>query len=292
MASYSQLGEGAQGARDFDDLEAPKPTRDGGLNQNNQHEYGSGDSEFVPIAEPVGGSSYSYGGDGGSGAYRAIEEYEIQVRHGFIRKVFGILSIQLGVTFGWCLLCAYNTSTKLYMQENMWPLALGTTLSIVSMIGLLCCGNAARSYPTNYALLSVFTFAESLLLGGVCAQYDADAIAVAVGTTVGVVFALVLFASQTKHDFTGCGPYLFVALSTMLLYSIVAGMFGVLPGMGYSVMGTILFSFYLVYDVQLVIGGKGRYQLSPDDYIFAALAIYLDIINLFLYILQMLNDRN
>jgi FtsH-binding integral membrane protein len=42
---------------------------------------------------------------------------------------------------------------------------------------------------------------------------------------------------------------------------------------------------YIVYDTQLMMGGNHKYSLSPEEYIFAALNIYLDIINLFLYIL-------
>jgi FtsH-binding integral membrane protein len=45
---------------------------------------------------------------------------------------------------------------------------------------------------------------------------------------------------------------------------------------------------YLVFDTQLMMGGKHRYSLSPEEYIFAALNLYLDIINLFLYILSII----
>jgi len=43
---------------------------------------------------------------------------------------------------------------------------------------------------------------------------------------------------------------------------------------------------YLVFDTQLMLGGKHKYSLSPEEYIFAALNLYLDIINMFLYILS------
>ena len=103
--------------------------------------------------------------------------------------------------------------------------------------------------------------------------------------------ALVLFAFQTKYDFTGAGPYLLVILWSMIMYSFIAGLFGFVPGVGYSLLGTLLFSIYLVYDCQLLIGGHGRLQYSIDDYAAVALNIYLDIVNLFLHILSLLNDR-
>ena len=45
---------------------------------------------------------------------------------------------------------------------------------------------------------------------------------------------------------------------------------------------------YIVYDTQLMIGGKHKYSLDPEEYVFAALNLYLDIINLFLYLLSII----
>ena len=50
-------------------------------------------------------------------------------------------------------------------------------------------------------------------------------------------------------------------------------------------MGALLFSFYIIYDTQIMLGGKHKYSLSPEEYIFAALNLYLDVINLFMYLL-------
>jgi hypothetical protein len=47
------------------------------------------------------------------------------------------------------------------------------------------------------------------------------------------------------------------------------------------VVVALLFSAYLVYDIQMVMG-KGRYALSPDEYVFASVQIYMDIIIIFL----------
>ena len=56
-----------------------------------------------------------------------------------------------------------------------------------------------------------------------------------------------------------------------------------------SSIGALIFCCYIVFDVQILMDGK-RCQLSPDDYILAALNLYLDILNLFMYILQILNE--
>lgn len=55
---------------------------------------------------------------------------------------------------------------------------------------------------------------------------------------------------------------------------------------GIGAAGAFVFSLYLIYDTQLMMGGNHKYSLDPEEYIFAALNIYLDVINLFMYILM------
>eukprot|EP00913_Durusdinium_trenchii_P007276 g6838.t1 len=61
----------------------------------------------------------------------------------------------------------------------------------------------------------------------------------------------------------------------------------------YAGFGALLFSGYIVLDTQLIIGGKhSSFQFGTEDYVMAAITIYLDIINLFLYILSLFGDRH
>lgn len=53
--------------------------------------------------------------------------------------------------------------------------------------------------------------------------------------------------------------------------------------------GVVLFSVYLVFDLQMVMGGH-KYELSADEYVFATLNLYMDIINIFLYILRLVSE--
>ena len=57
---------------------------------------------------------------------------------------------------------------------------------------------------------------------------------------------------------------------------------------GYASAGAFIFSMYIIYDTQLMMGGKKKYSLSPEEYIFAALNLYIDVINLFQYILMII----
>lgn len=52
-------------------------------------------------------------------------------------------------------------------------------------------------------------------------------------------------------------------------------------------MGIVVYGFYLMFDTQLICGGK-TWQLSEDDYVIGALILYMDIIILFIKILSIL----
>ena len=58
-------------------------------------------------------------------------------------------------------------------------------------------------------------------------------------------------------------------------------------------MSQRLFAFYIVFDTQMMLGSWGghKVEFSIDDYAFAALNLYLDIINFFLYILEIVGTR-
>merc|ERR1711970_316897 len=224
------------------------------------------------------------------------------VRRGFIRKVYAILMCQLTLTgviiatfmfVGNCSgpdgRCAHGEwSIKQYVRQNRWPYYTSMALMLVCLISMACCESVRRKTPTNFIFLTVFTACEGVMLGTVSTFYDVDAVLIAVGITAGVTFALTVFAFQTKIDFTACGGMLCALLVIFMIAGVVL-MF--LPKtkwvmVGFGSAGALIFSLYIIYDTQLMMGGKHKYSLSPEEYIFAALNIYLDIINLFMYILM------
>lgn len=58
----------------------------------------------------------------------------------------------------------------------------------------------------------------------------------------------------------------------------------------YCAVGVILFGFYLIIDTQMIMGGRNA-ELSVDDYVVAAFSLYVDIIQIFLYILDLLRSN-
>ncbi|XP_063697378.1 protein lifeguard 2-like isoform X2 [Culicoides brevitarsis] len=211
------------------------------------------------------------------------------VRKAFIRKVYMILMVQLLITFGVIALFVFHEPTKKWTYEHPELFWIAFAVMIVTLISMACCTNVRRKTPMNFIFLFLFTLAEAFLLGVVSSVYDVQEVLMAVGLTAGVCLALTLFAFQTKWDFTVIGGSLCAATFCLLFLGIFAIIFpGKILSLVYASLGVVLFSVYLVYDTQLMMGGKHKYSISPEEYIFAALNLYLDIVNIFMYILTII----
>jgi len=213
---------------------------------------------------------------------------EKAIRRAFIRKVYGILCVQLLVTMAIITPFMYHEPLRDYVRRSSTIYWISMVITLVCIIAMACCEGVRRKFPTNIIFLGVFTAAEGFMLGSLAARFQADAVLIAVGITAGVTLGLTLFAFQTKIDFTACGGM----LCALLMILMVAGFILVFVGtskiamIGYGSAGALIFSLYIVYDTQLMMGGKHKYSLDPEEYIFASLNLYLDIINLFMYILM------
>ncbi|CEM37986.1 unnamed protein product [Vitrella brassicaformis CCMP3155] len=226
------------------------------------------------------------------------DDVHTTIRHGFIRKVYGILSVQLLITTVMAA-CLCTDAAKLFIAKNAAILWVAMAVQLVLTFVMMCFSGLMRQFPTNYILLGVWTAVEGLLVGSICAFTDPQLVLVAAALTTGIVLSLTLFAFQTKYDFTGIGPYLFVCCIALFLTGLVlmimsaCGLHFKWAHIIYAGLGVLLFSIYLVYDTQLIVGKKHyRFAFSVDDYCFAALMLYIDIIQIFLYILSILREAN
>jgi len=196
---------------------------------------------------------------------------------------------QLLITLGFVSIATLHEPTKLYIKSHPMLSILAIIITFGTLIALACCENLRRKSPTNFILLFVFTIAESFLLGVTVSRYYPFQVLIALGLTTLICFALTIFALQTKVDFTVMGGFLMVAVIVLMVVSIVAMFFpGRLMTLIIASAGAIIFSLYLIYDTQMMVGGDHKYSISPEEYVFAALTIYVDIINIFMYILTII----
>ncbi|XP_030605216.1 protein lifeguard 1 [Archocentrus centrarchus] len=210
------------------------------------------------------------------------------IRRGFVRKVYLTLMIQLLITVG--IICAflYWDTLKEWTRNNFWFTYSMMVVVLVFILALSCCDSLRRQVPLNFIALGLFTVAEGLMLASVAVYFEAEAVMWAVGATALVSFSLSLFAMQSKWDFTTASGCLWVFTWTLLSFALLCAILrSQFVYIVYACLGTLLFSLYMVFDTQLILGGKHRkYQVSPEEYVFAALNLYLDIVSLFLILLQ------
>ncbi|XP_023940953.1 protein lifeguard 1 [Bicyclus anynana] len=236
-----------------------------------------------------GQQTYYGPGSYGEDQVEAFDFTEASIRRGFIRKVYAILMCQLLITMGFIALFLFHEGTSQFVRQNPYLFWIALVILIVCLISMACCTEVRRTAPMNFIFLALFTLAQSFLLGVVTSAYSVDAVMMAVGITAAVSLGLTLFAFQTKWDFTMMG-------GALVAFSIVLLVFGILAiiirnnilTIVYAAAGALIFSLYLVYDTQLMMGGKHKYSISPEEYIFAALNLYLDIVNIFLFILTII----
>ncbi|CDQ82157.1 unnamed protein product [Oncorhynchus mykiss] len=207
------------------------------------------------------------------------------IRQAFIRKVFLVLTVQLMVTFSFVAVFTFVDDAKLFVRRNPWTYYVSYAIFFVSLITLSCCGEFRRKHPWNLVALSILTLSLSYMVGMIASFYDTETVIMAVGITAVVCFTVVLFSLQSKYDFTSCRGVLFVCLIVLLLFSILCIFIRHrILHIVYASLGALLFTCFLAVDTQLLLGNK-KLALSPEEYIFAALNLYTDIINIFLYIL-------
>jgi FtsH-binding integral membrane protein len=210
------------------------------------------------------------------------------IRQGFIRKVYGILSIQLLITTIFSLITMNYISLQKFMLNHIGISYLMIVITIILPFIIICCNDIMNKIPQNYIILFLFTFAESYLVSFICALSNPKLVFMASLMTFIMVFSLTYYAYNTENDMTTQGSTLFICSIGLILFSFFGiftrnKLFHVLI----CVFGVVLFGFYLVYDTQIIIGTKSE-MIEMDNYILGAFILYTDIVYIFLKILEIL----
>ncbi len=165
---------------------------------------------------------------------------------------------------------------------------LGFMLFMAVAFGFFFAIEKFKNSSVGVLLLLGFTFFMGLMLSR-SLQYTlgfsngASLIALAAGGTGVIFFAMAGLATVTKRDLSGMSKFLFVGMIVALIAG-VANIFLQLPALSIVMAVACLgiFSAYILYDVNRVVTG------GETNYVTATLAIYLDIYNVFVSLLQLL----
>ncbi|KAI4357791.1 hypothetical protein L6164_001717 [Bauhinia variegata] len=213
-----------------------------------------------------------------------------ELRWGFIRKVYAIISIQLLTTCAIACLFVFYEPLNRFAKTGMNRIYVLIACLVFTLILLFPLYKWRKKHPLNLILLGLYTLGISVTVGIVCAFFHGRIILEAAGLTGVVVLSLTIYtfwAVKRGADFSFLGPFLFAAMMVILMFAIIQFVWplGHLGRMIFSGVGALLMCGFIIFDTSNLIK-----NYNYDDYIWAAIAIYSDIVNLFLYLLSMLQE--
>ncbi|XP_037704725.1 protein lifeguard 3 [Choloepus didactylus] len=253
---------------------------------------------------PIHPMPMNYGpGEGYGGEERAVSDNfgpgewdDRKVRHAFIRKVYTIVSIQLLITVAIIAIFTFVEPVSEFVKKNAAIYYTSYGVFLVTYLTLACCEGPRRRFPWNIILLALFTLAMGFMTGTISSWHGTKAVIIAAIITAIVSISVTIFCFQTKVDFTSCAG-LFCVLGIVLMVTgivtaiVLSFKYVYWLHMLYAALGAIAFTLFLAYDTQLVLGNR-KHTISPEDYITGALQIYTDIIYIFIFVLQLLGNRD
>lgn len=201
------------------------------------------------------------------------------VRRTYLIVLGGVLVTMAGVAFA-------RTQPALLGLVARHPF-----LSFLAAFAPLMAAQALRDrFPANLGLTFLFTFVEGVVLAPflLFMEQRQPGVVLQTGLLTGSTFAVLTgYAWVSRRDFSAWGGFLvvgaWVLLGTMLLNLFFQN---AAADLWIAAVGTLIFSGLLVYDTWRL-----RNEYGPNDYVSAAVNIYLDLLNLFMFLLRLLGGR-
>uniref|UniRef100_A0A8C6NYX6 Protein lifeguard 2 n=1 Tax=Nothobranchius furzeri TaxID=105023 RepID=A0A8C6NYX6_NOTFU len=189
----------------------------------------------------------------------------------------------------------FSDPVRDYIQTNPGWYWASYAVFFVTYLTLSCCSAPRRQFPWNLILLTIFTLSLSYMTGMLSSYYNTKSVVMCLGIAAAVCLVVTIFSFQTKFDVTSCHGMLFMFCLVMFISGLVLAVvlpFQYVPWLDaiYASLGAILFTMFLAFDTQLLMGNK-RYTMSPEEYVFATLSIYLDIVYIFSFFLQIFGAK-
>ena len=207
-------------------------------------------------------------------------------------KTFIILTCSLAIAWFSCMFAARLYDTALQTQDyskvkkyNIWALIvfIGSFIMMMFMRNL---------FPLNMLLMVLFTAASGFSLGIYVIAYKETA-QKALALTVLTTFLTGLVAMYSGLDFEWLGNFLFIGLIIVIIYSIIRIFFSIRGRRFIAGLSVLIFTGYLLFDFNRLSKLKGIVAANTwDNALSFAINIYLDIINLFISLMNLMSSNN
>ena len=214
----------------------------------------------------------------------------------YMQQVYLWMTVALGVT----ALAAVFTASNMAVMQFLFTNTIMMILLMVAVIGLSMFITARMhvlSAGTATGLFLLYSVLMGVFLGPVLLVYTGSSVAQAFIVTAGMFGGMSVFGMVTKRDLSGMGSFLMMGLIGIIIASLV-NFFLQSSMMDFviSCIGVIIFTGLTAYDTQKLRAFGMDAPLGDGTAvrrgaILGALTLYLDFVNLFLYLLRIFDSK-
>lgn len=210
----------------------------------------------------------------------------------FLNKVYLWMAACLLTTAGVAAYTTVNPEPAFWTVSHPW-------LSFLGCFGIVLVMQFGAHAFTSMALgglLLAFAGLQGLIFGPLLYAFTQESLGLTFAVTAGMFGAMSVYGYVAKRDLSAWGRGLFMALIGL----IIAGIANVFWGNGtadlvMSAIGVVVFALFTAYDTQMLLR-QGLYEADEvtrsKGAVLGALQLYLDFINLFLYLLRFFGNRD
>jgi uncharacterized protein len=216
---------------------------------------------------------------------------DARLQAAFLQQAFLWMFLGLLVTAAVAFVVQSNERLLSFGNSAYFLLFIGQIALVVAITG------AIRRLSASAALGLFFVYAATLgvTMGVIVSFYTTASVATAFVSASAMFGAAAVYGAVTKRSLANLGGYLFMALIGLLV-AIVVNLFVGSSTLSFiiSIGGVLLFTVLTAYDVQRIQGGAFAAATGSMEKaaVIGALSLYLDFINLFLFMLRLLGGRN
>ncbi len=211
----------------------------------------------------------------------------------FLRQVYGWMAVGLAIT----ALVAYGVASSPAVLRAVVGnpiLFFGLIIAELGLVFFLSARAQALAPATAAGLFVVYSALNGATLSVVLLAYTGTSVATTFVVTAGMFAALAVFGSTTTRSLAGAGQFFFMGLIGLVLASVV-GLFWHNDALQFliSVVGVIVFTGLTAWDAQRLrqIAVEIPEGQTGSFAIVGALTLYLNFINLFLFMLRFMGSR-
>ncbi|MBQ3436933.1 MAG: Bax inhibitor-1/YccA family protein [Fusobacterium sp.] len=224
-------------------------------------------------------------------------DLDLRNTNAFLRKVFVYMSLGILVSFGVAFYALFINPNILYSISRYFSFLI---IAQVAMVLSLSFAINKISGGTAKLLFFLYAGLTGLTLTGVGLAYDVLTILYAFTTTFIIFVVTAIFGYATQEDLSSYRRFFMIGLISLIIMGIINIFLGV--GLLYwieTILGVVIFSGLIAYGVNRIkylaynlADADGENLDNLDKYsVIGALSLYLDFINLFLYILRIFGRK-